>query len=174
VPGRLVDAPAQRVRLPEHAARQNVTIEGQWSTAGTANLDRLSAVGNYEINVELYSEALARQMEDQFERDVTCAKELHWEEWVRRPWYAKLGEVILAPPRNLLQPAPATFPNMAFSPMYSKCCQTSERAASRKQCDPKAAEYHSLVAEMGHGKLTVPLHRSELPEMQPGRPDGGA
>ncbi len=46
-------------------------------------------------------------MEDQFERDVTCAKELHWQEWIRRPWYAKLGEASLAPLRNLLQPAPA-------------------------------------------------------------------
>jgi cardiolipin synthase len=32
------------------------TIDGQWSTIGTANLDRLSAVGNYEINAEVYSE----------------------------------------------------------------------------------------------------------------------
>ena len=78
------------------------TIDGQWSTVGTANLDRLSALGNYEINVELYSEALARQMEDQFERDVSHAKELRWQEWERRPWYAKAGEVILAPLRNLL------------------------------------------------------------------------
>jgi len=78
------------------------TIDGQWSTVGTANLDRLSAVGNYEIIVELYSEALARQMEDQFERDVSYAKELHWEDWVRRPWYAQLGETILEPLRNLM------------------------------------------------------------------------
>ena len=37
------------------------TIDGQWSTIGTANLDRLSSVGNYEINAEIYSEALAQQ-----------------------------------------------------------------------------------------------------------------
>jgi cardiolipin synthase A/B len=78
------------------------TIDGQWSTVGTANLDRLSAVGNYEINVELYSQDLARQMEDQFERDLTYAKELHWQDWVRRPWYAKLGEAVLEPLRNVM------------------------------------------------------------------------
>ncbi|MFI5265990.1 MAG: phosphatidylserine/phosphatidylglycerophosphate/cardiolipin synthase family protein [Chloroflexota bacterium] len=78
------------------------TIDGQWSTVGTANLDRLSALGNYEINVELYSEALARQMEDQFERDVSHATELRWEKWVRRPWHAKLGEAVLEPLRNLM------------------------------------------------------------------------
>src|SRR5437870_3217236 len=32
------------------------TIDGQWSTVGTCNLDRLSLVGNYEINVAVYSE----------------------------------------------------------------------------------------------------------------------
>jgi cardiolipin synthase len=77
-------------------------IDGQWTTVGTANLDRLSAVGNYEINVEVYSEGLARDMEEQFERDLTCAYELRWEEWRGRPWYAKAGEAILEPLRNLL------------------------------------------------------------------------
>ncbi|MHB8618728.1 MAG: phospholipase D-like domain-containing protein [Chloroflexota bacterium] len=78
------------------------TIDGQWSTVGTANLDRLSAVGNYEINVELYSEALAHQMEEQFELDVTHAIELHLEDWLRRPRYAKLAEAVLEPLRNLM------------------------------------------------------------------------
>ena len=78
------------------------TIDGQWSTVGTANLDRLSAVGNYEINIELYSEGLARQMEDQFERDLTCAHELDWADWQRRPWYAKMSETVLEPLRNLM------------------------------------------------------------------------
>ena len=29
------------------------TIDGTWSTVGTANVDRLSLQGNYEINVEV-------------------------------------------------------------------------------------------------------------------------
>ena len=28
------------------------TIDGRWSTVGTANIDRLSMTGNYEVNVE--------------------------------------------------------------------------------------------------------------------------
>ncbi len=63
---------------------------------------RLSAVGNYEINVELYSEALARQMEEQFEMDVSYARELRPDEWRHRPWYARVGETILTPLRNLM------------------------------------------------------------------------
>ncbi len=75
------------------------TIDGQWSTIGTANLDRLSALGNYEMTVEIYSSGLAKQMEDLFEKDITNARELTLEEWEARPWYAKLSERILAPAR---------------------------------------------------------------------------
>jgi cardiolipin synthase len=78
------------------------TIDGQWSTIGTANLDRLSAVGNYEINVEIYSSSLAHQMEQLFLSDTTNAIALTLNEWVSRPWYAMLGENILAPLRVFL------------------------------------------------------------------------
>jgi cardiolipin synthase len=77
------------------------TIDGQWSTIGTANLDRLSSVGNYEINAEVYSEKLACQMEELFERDLTNAFELQLDWWTHRSWYMKLSERILAPLRLL-------------------------------------------------------------------------
>jgi cardiolipin synthase len=75
------------------------TIDGQWSTVGTANLDRLSAVGNLELNAEIYSRALARQMEALFEQDKTNATELSGEEWSARRWPEKLSERLLAPLR---------------------------------------------------------------------------
>jgi cardiolipin synthase len=75
------------------------TIDGQWSTIGTANLDRLSAVGNYEVNVEVYSDELAHQMEELFTVDKTNATEITLERWSHRPWYVKLSEFILAPLR---------------------------------------------------------------------------
>ncbi len=73
------------------------TIDGQWSTIGTANLDRLSSVGNYEMNVEIYSSALAEQMEQLFESDKDNARELTLATWQARPWYAKVSERLLAP-----------------------------------------------------------------------------
>jgi cardiolipin synthase len=78
------------------------TIDGQWSTVGTANLDRLSSVGNYEINVEVYDRDLARQMEELFQCDTQNAFELKIDEWNRRPWYNRPGEFILSPLRVLL------------------------------------------------------------------------
>lgn len=73
------------------------TIDGQWSTIGTANLDRLSSLGNYEISAEVYSKEVAQQMEAIFKSDTAGAFELTLENWSSRPWYARLGEDILAP-----------------------------------------------------------------------------
>ena len=78
------------------------SIDGEWSTIGTANLDRLSSVGNYEINTEVYSKKLAHQMEVLFKCDVTNSFELNLDEWEKRPWYAILSERILSPLRAFL------------------------------------------------------------------------
>src|SRR6185437_16251566 len=80
---------------------KTMTIDGEWSTVGTANLDRLSQIGNYEINLEVYDQAFASQMEQLYELDKTNAFELTPDEWERRPVYAKFGELVLAPLRPL-------------------------------------------------------------------------
>ena len=43
---------------------KTATIDGQWSTIGTANIDRLSLLGNYEINIEIFNAGVAHQLED--------------------------------------------------------------------------------------------------------------
>lgn len=78
------------------------TIDGEWSTIGTANLDRLSSVGNFEINLEVYSREIARQMEEIFALDRTNTFELTLKDWVRRPAYVKGVEIILTPLRVML------------------------------------------------------------------------
>ncbi len=76
---------------------KTATIDGIWSTIGTANIDRLSLQGNYEVNVEVYAAALAQQMEAIFAADAAGAHELTLEEWRRRPLIARLSEAIVAP-----------------------------------------------------------------------------
>ncbi len=78
------------------------TIDGEWSTVGTCNLDRLSLVGNYEINVAIYSDTFARQMSALFTEDTTELFELNMEQWEGRPWYIKASERILAPLRFMM------------------------------------------------------------------------
>ncbi|MGB3635516.1 MAG: phospholipase D-like domain-containing protein [Rubrobacteraceae bacterium] len=75
---------------------KTATIDGVWSTVGTANIDRLSLLGNYEVNMEIYSERFADQMERMFELDKTNAEELTLEEWENRPLPAKIAERALA------------------------------------------------------------------------------
>ncbi|HEY7779530.1 MAG TPA: phospholipase D-like domain-containing protein, partial [Ktedonobacterales bacterium] len=78
------------------------TIDGAWTTIGTANLDRLSGVGNFELNAEIHSTELARQMDDLFATDLTTAMEVTRADWARRPWLSRLSERLLAPLRFLL------------------------------------------------------------------------
>ncbi len=75
---------------------KTATMDGVWSTVGTANIDRLSLLGNYEVNLEVYSERFARQMERMFELDKTNTEELTLEEWESRPLPAKLVERALS------------------------------------------------------------------------------
>ena len=75
---------------------KTATIDGIWSTVGTANIDRYSMLGNYEINLEVYDERLADQMERMFALDKTNAGELTLEEWESRPLPAKVVERALA------------------------------------------------------------------------------
>lgn len=78
------------------------TIDGNWSTVGTANVDRLSLLGNYEINVEIIDGAMARAMETIFATDQTNCLELRIDEWEARDFHRKFTEVVLAPLRPLL------------------------------------------------------------------------
>jgi cardiolipin synthase len=78
---------------------KTATIDGVWSTIGTANLDRMSLWGNYEINVEVFNPGVASQMENIFEHDLINAHEITLEEWLKRPWYTRASELVISPLR---------------------------------------------------------------------------
>ncbi|WP_152362961.1 phospholipase D-like domain-containing protein [Microlunatus speluncae] len=81
---------------------KTATIDGQWSTIGTANIDRLSLLGNYEINLEVYDPGVARQMEEIFSIDSSNTIELTLESWNRRNLMVKFSEAVLSPFRPLI------------------------------------------------------------------------
>ena len=81
---------------------KTATIDGVWSTIGTANIDRLSLVGNYEVNAEVLNADIAAMMEGIFTMDLGNCRELTLEEWEQRPLAAKVSEGIIAPLRPLL------------------------------------------------------------------------
>ena len=81
---------------------KTATVDGQWSTVGTANIDRLSLTGNYEINLEIFDKGLAHNMEQIFAIDSGNSRILTIKEWERRHIVARVSEAILAPLRPLL------------------------------------------------------------------------
>lgn len=81
---------------------KTATIDGNWSTIGTANVDRLSMQGNYEINVEIIDPDMAGAMETIYAVDLENSVELTAGEWESRDIYRRFTEAVLAPLRPLL------------------------------------------------------------------------
>jgi cardiolipin synthase A/B len=99
----LLDAGVKVLRYRDamvHA--KTATIDGTWSTVGTANIDRLSLTGNYEINVEIIDPGLAASLEKVFEVDEANSLELTKGEWEARDLYRRFTEFVLNPLRPLL------------------------------------------------------------------------
>jgi cardiolipin synthase A/B len=81
---------------------KTATIDGRWSTVGTANVDRLSLQGNFEINVEIIDPGLASSLEEIFRLDESNSLELTRAEWEARDIYRRFTEFVLNPLRPLL------------------------------------------------------------------------
>ena len=76
---------------------KTMTVDGRWSTIGTANIDRLSMRGNYEVCLQFFSRPLAARMEEIFANDLTTARRLTIDEWEKRSTLTRIGEVLLGP-----------------------------------------------------------------------------
>ena len=63
---------------------KTMVVDGKWSTVGTANIDRLSLRGNFEINIEVYDDDFARAMERIFQVDLDNSHELTRAAWDAR------------------------------------------------------------------------------------------
>jgi cardiolipin synthase len=99
----LLDAGVRIFRFKDamvHA--KTATVDGSWTTVGTANIDRLSLQGNYEINVEVIDPGFAATMEGIFRTDQSHCLELTGDEWAARDLHRKFTELVLGPLRPLL------------------------------------------------------------------------
>ncbi|WP_308196123.1 phospholipase D-like domain-containing protein [Nocardioides sp. P86] len=81
---------------------KTATVDGTWTTVGTANIDRLSLSGNYEVNVEVIDESLAKTLEEIWMVDESNSLELTRGEWEARDLHRKFTELVLRPLRPLL------------------------------------------------------------------------
>lgn len=81
---------------------KTATIDGRWSTVGTANLNRQGLSIHHEANLEIHDESVAAQMEEVFAHDLTNAAEITLHEWRKRPLVQKLIERALDTLRPLV------------------------------------------------------------------------
>lgn len=61
------------------------TVDGKWSSIGSTNFDDRSFEINHEVSLVVYSDNVARELEETFERDKQQAEEREFTEWKRRP-----------------------------------------------------------------------------------------
>lgn len=81
---------------------KTATIDGEWSTVGTANIDRLSLSFSYETNVEVIDAGFAAEMEKIFTADSLHCEVVSSPEWRDRHPMARAAEAALVPLRPLL------------------------------------------------------------------------
>ena len=75
---------------------KTMVVDGLWFTIGTTNFDNRSFAHNEENNTCGYDKALARQLHDMFERDVSGCQRLDLATWRRRGLWRRAQEVVAA------------------------------------------------------------------------------
>ena len=71
---------------------KTMVVDGIWATIGSSNFDDRSFRLNDEVNVNVYSEDIARQMEEMFFYDVSQSHEITLRKWFRRGIFQRLKE----------------------------------------------------------------------------------
>jgi len=80
---------------------KTITVDGRWSSVGSANLDRRSFALNHELNLAFDDPGLARQLEQIFADDLTRCHEVTLAEW-RRRGIGRVLELVVLPLRDQL------------------------------------------------------------------------
>jgi len=71
---------------------KTAVVDGVISLVGSSNVDPLSLHRNFELNLVVGCPKTGAAMRDLFAGDVAKARQVHLEEWRRRPWIARLAE----------------------------------------------------------------------------------
>jgi len=75
---------------------KTMVVDGIWSTIGSSNFDERSFRLNDEVNVNIYDEGIAAQMESMFFEDLARSEEIVRRRFRQRPWVEKVKETVAA------------------------------------------------------------------------------
>jgi cardiolipin synthase len=78
--------------LPTMMHAKTMVVDGAWTTIGSSNFDDRSFRLNDEVNVNIYDDAIATQMETMFHADLARSEEVTLHKWFRRGWLDKVKE----------------------------------------------------------------------------------
>ncbi len=81
---------------------KTMVIDGIWATVGSTNLDYRSFALNDELNVVVYNDGVARQLERVFEQDLEHARPVTYESWKNRGLVNRFLELLARPLREQL------------------------------------------------------------------------
>lgn len=71
---------------------KTMVVDGIWTTIGSSNFDDRSFRLNDEVNVNVYDEGIAGEMEKMFLEDLAKSHEVTQAKWFRRPMFDRLKE----------------------------------------------------------------------------------
>jgi cardiolipin synthase len=71
---------------------KTMVVDGAWTTIGSSNFDDRSFRLNDEVNINIYNDDLAAQMETMFHADLARSEEVTLRKWFRRGWLDKTKE----------------------------------------------------------------------------------
>jgi cardiolipin synthase len=84
------------VKVYEHCSSllhaKTAVVDKVWSTVGSTNMDYLSLLHNDEVNAVVLNHEFAVEMEKMFEKDLEDSRQVHWDEWKKRPVLLKIRE----------------------------------------------------------------------------------
>lgn len=110
VPGEFTDVPIARqasrwhyelllrrgIRIFEYQPTmmhaKTMVVDGAWTTIGSSNFDDRSFRLNDEVNINIYNDDIAAQMETMFHADLARCEEVTLRKWFRRGWLDKTKE----------------------------------------------------------------------------------
>jgi cardiolipin synthase len=110
VPGEFTDVPIARQASRWHYERllgrgirifeyqptmmhaKTMVVDGAWTTIGSSNFDDRSFRLNDEVNINIFNDDVATQMETMFHADLAKCEEVTLRKWFRRGWLDKMKE----------------------------------------------------------------------------------
>jgi cardiolipin synthase len=81
---------------------KTMVIDSIWSTVGSTNLDRRSFALNEELNLVIYDAAVARRLEQVFEKDLAESRPITYAGWSDRGLLSRVLELLAMPVRGQL------------------------------------------------------------------------